>query len=126
VRRRTELGWRAAVLDERGSRHVFVCERGTQRLTSASLSERQRAMDMEGAEASFLCLIAGCRSLRIALGSRRLCRRSPTKSVSSRSSAARRRAIRCEQRRRRRIPRAMREQLPQKGWINRCGSGTAR
>ena len=33
------------------------------------------------------------RSRRIALGSRRLCRRSPTKSVSPRSSAARRRAI---------------------------------
>jgi hypothetical protein len=63
---------------------------------------------------SFLCPIARCRSLRIAPRSRLLCRRSPTRSVSARSSAARRRAIRCERRRRRRIHRAMREQ-PKEG-----------
>jgi hypothetical protein len=53
------------------------------------------------ASRSSICLIARCRSLRIALGSRLLCRRSPTKGVSSRSFAARRRATRCERRRRR-------------------------
>jgi hypothetical protein len=42
------------------------------------------------------CPIARYRSLRIAPGSRLLRRRSPTKSVSSRSSSARRRAIRAD------------------------------
>jgi thiol-disulfide isomerase/thioredoxin len=41
-----------------------------------------------------LCLLCSLRSLRIAPGSRLLRRRSPTKSVSPRSSSARRRAIR--------------------------------
>jgi hypothetical protein len=63
------------------------------------------------AEAFFLCFIARFRSLRTALGSRLLCRHSPTRSVSARSSAARRRAIRCERRRRRRVQSAMCEQL---------------
>ena len=93
-----------------------------QRLTSASLSERSEQCTEERSErrCSFFCLIARWRSLRIALGSRLLCRRSPKKGVSARSSAthlaagagarcaravfsARRRAIRCERRRRRRI-----------------------
>jgi hypothetical protein len=75
----------------------------------------RRRTEKKQAEAFFPLLIARCRSLRIAPGSRLLCRRSPTKSVSlappqhggARSGA--------ERRRRRRIHRAMREQ-PKK-WL---------
>jgi hypothetical protein len=68
------------------------CKRRESRSAARRRNERRR---------SSLCFVARCRSHRITPGSRLLCRRSPTKSVSARSSAARRRAIRCEGRRRR-------------------------
>jgi hypothetical protein len=68
ARRRMEPGWRAAVLDDRASRRVF-CLRASEDgsgLQGASLSERSEQCAEERAEALFLCLIARCRSLRIA------------------------------------------------------------
>ncbi len=55
------------------------------------------AVFMAAGGAVLNCSLFNCslRSLRIALGTRLLRRRSPTKSVSAHSSAARRRAIRC-------------------------------
>ena len=74
-------------------------EEGSGLQASASASGASNVQRSE--RRRFLVLIARSRSLRIAPGSRLLCRRSPTESVSARSSAARRRAIRCERRRRR-------------------------
>jgi hypothetical protein len=51
ARRRAELGWRAAVLDEEASRHVFRLRatRGRQRLPGASLRERSKQSNAERA-----------------------------------------------------------------------------
>jgi hypothetical protein len=70
ARRRTEPGWRAAVLNERASRHAFRLrsERGRQRLPSASLSERSEQYARSERRHSFLCPIARYRSLQIAPG----------------------------------------------------------
>jgi hypothetical protein len=91
ARRRTEPGWRAAVLDERADTS-FVCERGRQRLQSASLSERSEQCHRGGSGGVLPLFDCSLRSLRIASECRLLCRRSPTeKRVGSllRSTAAR-------------------------------------
>jgi hypothetical protein len=57
ARRRTEPGWRAAVLDEQASGHASrprANEEGSGS-RSASLSERSEQMHTERAEAFFLC-----------------------------------------------------------------------
>jgi hypothetical protein len=66
ARRRAEPGWRAAVLDEGASRHAFrlraslrsalsIRPVGRQRLTSASLSERNEQCARSERRRSFLC-----------------------------------------------------------------------
>jgi hypothetical protein len=56
ARRRAELGWRAAVLDEEASRHVFRLRatRGRQRLPSASLRERSEQHRRERGDTFFV------------------------------------------------------------------------
>ena len=57
ARRRAQPGWRAAVLDERASRHALssASERGRQRLPSAGLSERSERCTRSERRRSFLC-----------------------------------------------------------------------
>src|SRR5829696_6351657 len=88
---------------------------------AASVGNRAPAHGGEGSGGVFPLFVARSRSLRIAPGSRLLCRRSPTKSMSARSSAARRRAVRCERRRRRQPSEHRRERSEQSNRA-RCAS----